>query len=158
MPLAASTKRERLKRNRGSSVLKMLQDRGILAASVSSDFGPDFAEVGAGGAASAYAGLQQFGGTINRAAYSTKTRLRTDSKGELLRQGKDGKKKHLAVFAKDSHKRVKETWNEVGPYSFRVPARPFLPISGPADHMTLQPVAEEKVLDIVGDWLGQSAR
>jgi phage gpG-like protein len=53
-PLSEATKAARLKRNRGSSVLMILQDRGILAASVSSAYGADFAQVGAGGAAKDY--------------------------------------------------------------------------------------------------------
>jgi phage virion morphogenesis protein len=65
-PLSEATKAARLKRNRGSSVLMILQDRGILAASVSSAYGADFAQVGAGGAAKDYAAIQQFGGTIER--------------------------------------------------------------------------------------------
>ncbi|WP_373559874.1 phage virion morphogenesis protein [Burkholderia sp. AU16741] len=39
VPLAKSTEREKLKRNKGSSVLKILQDRGTLAGSISADFG-----------------------------------------------------------------------------------------------------------------------
>lgn len=154
-----STKRERLKRNKGKSVLQMLQDRGDLVDSVSSVFGPDFAQIGA---ASPYAGTHQFGADINMPGRTVKTRLRTNAKGELLRQGTEGKKKHLAVFAKQKgsnpHKRFRESSSEVGPYMVHIPARPFLPISGPPEHMTLQPAAEEKVLDIVADWLGQSAR
>lgn len=148
-PLSARTIAERKKRNRGSSVLMILQDRGILAASVSSDYGADFALVGAGGAASAYAGAQQFGATINHPAYSVKVRLRTDAKGTLLRQGAEGRQKNLAVFGKDSHKRVRESWHEVGEYTVRLPARPYLPFFGAADSAVLQPEAEKSVLEIV---------
>lgn len=154
VPLSAATREERLKRNRGSSVLMILQDRGILAASVSSDYGPDFALIGAGGAAKDYAAIQQFGGTINRAAHSTKTRLRTDSKGELLRQGANGRKKNLAVFAKDSHKRVQEKWSEVGAFSIEIPARPYLPFLESPENATLQPEAERKLLDILLEMIG----
>lgn len=149
VPLAESTKQERLKRNLGSTVLKMLQDRGVLAGSVSSDYGSDFALIGAGGAAKDYAAAQQFGADINRPSYSTETRLRTDSKGQLLRQGTTGRQKNLAVFAGKNHKRVQEKWSEVGPFSIHIPARPYLPFSGSAESVVLQPEAERKLLDIV---------
>ena len=42
------------------------EDSGILAASVTSDFGADFALIAAGGAASDYAAIQQFGGQAGR--------------------------------------------------------------------------------------------
>lgn len=153
VPLKASTKAARLKRNKGSSLLKILQDRGILAASVSSSYGADFAQIGAGGAAKDYAAIQQFGGTIDRAAYSVKTRLRTDRDGELLRQGKN---KNLAVFAKDSHKRVKEQWSTVEAYKVNIPARPYLPFSGPPEGAELQPEAERSVLDLLQRHLNQA--
>jgi len=146
VPLAASTLAERQKRNKGSSVLKILQDGGILASSVSSGYGDDFAQVGAGGAAKDYAAIHQFGGTIDRPAYSVKTRLRTDAKGDLLRQ-KD--RKNLAVFARDSHKRARESWHTVEAYKVQIPARPYLPFSGPADQAVLQPGAEASLLDLL---------
>lgn len=149
VPLSKATIAERLKRNRGSTVLKILQDRGILAASITSDFGADFAVVGAGGAASAYAGAQQFGASITRPPYSTKVRLRTDAKGNLLRQGTEGSAANRAIFAKDSHKRARESWHEVGEYTVKIPARPYLPFFGPADSGVLQPEAAQSVLDIV---------
>lgn len=150
VPLSAETQRERLKRNKGSSVLKILQDRGILASSISSDYGADFALIGAGGAAAAYARIQHYGGTIERPAYSTKVRLRTDAKGSLLRQGANGK---LAVFAKDSHKRVRESWHEVPAHTISIPARPYLPFSGPAGGEILFPTAERSILDAVEGYL-----
>lgn len=149
VPLSDATRRERLKRNQGSSVLKILQDGGILAASVSSYYGADFAVVGAGGAAKDYAAIHQFGGTIDRPAHSVKTRLRTDAKGTLQRQGTEGRGKNLAVFAKDSHKRVRESWSTVDAYKVNIPARPYLPFSGPPESATLQPAAEQSVLDVV---------
>lgn len=150
VPLSIATKRERLKRNGGSTVLKILQDRGILAASVAGDHGDNWAMISAGGAASDYALIQQVGGTIERAAYSTKTRLRTDQKGNLLRQPKD---KRLAVFARDSHKRVQESWSEVGPFSIDVPSRPYLPFYGKLESATLQPEVETKLIDIVTSFI-----
>lgn len=73
--------------------MTILQDAGILASSISSDFGPDFALIGAGGAARAYAAIHQFGGVIDRTPYSTRVRLRTDAKGELVRQGTENSAK-----------------------------------------------------------------
>lgn len=149
VPLAAATVRERMKRNNGSSVLQILQDRGILARSVSSRYGADFSEIGAGGAARDYAAIQQEGGTIERAPYSVKTRLRTDRKGNLLRQGSEGSAKGRAVFAKDSHKSVLESWNEVKAYSIKIPGRPYLPYFGSGASATLQPEAATSILDVV---------
>lgn len=156
VPLAPATVASRLKRNNGGSVLKMLQDRGILAKSISSDYGPDFALIGAGGAARAYAAIQQFGGTIDRAPYSTKVRLRTDAKGNLVRQGTEGSAKGRAVFAKDSHKRVRESWHAVDAYQITIPARPYLPFTGTSAGATLQPEAARSVLDTLMRMLGEA--
>jgi phage virion morphogenesis protein len=153
VPRSKATIAARLKRNRGSTVLRILQDRGILAASVTSDYGADFALIGAGGAAAAYAGVHQFGATITHPPYSTKVRLRTDAKGNLLRQGEEGRSKNLAVFAKDSHKRARESWHEVGEYTVRVPARPYLPFTGSAANAVLQPEAAKSVMDVVERFL-----
>lgn len=154
VPLAEATKWERLKRNRGSTLLMILQDRGILAASVSSGHGADFAFIGAGGAASDYAAAQQFGADIEVPARSVKTRLRTDRKGELLRQGAEGTKKNLAVFARDTHKQVRESWSEVASFSIHLEARPYLPFFGSDADATLQPTAEAKLIDIIVAVLG----
>lgn len=153
VPLKASTIAARKKRNNGGSVMRILQDSGTLAASISTDYGGDFAQVGAGGAASAYAAAHQFGATVERAPYSTKVRLRTDAKGNLLRQGKDGK---LAVFAKDSHKRARESWHEVGAFTVKIPARPYLPFLGSAQSGVLQPEAERSILEVVTNAIAAS--
>lgn len=149
-PLAESTKTERLKRNKGESTLKILQDRGILAGSISSEYGADYALIGAGGAAADYARIHQFGGTITHPAHSTKVRLRTDAKGNLARQPDHP---NLAVFARDSHKRVRESWHEVGEYTVVIPPRPYLPFSGPPDAAVLQPEAETGMLELVDNLL-----
>jgi phage virion morphogenesis protein len=148
-PLSAATKAERIKRNKGSSVLKILQDRGILAASISSDYGADFALIGAGGAAKDYAGIHQIGGTIERPETSIKTRLRTDAKGNLLRQGDTGRLKNLAVFATDRQKRVRESTSTVAAFKIEIPARPYLPFSGPPASPVLQPSTERLLLDVL---------
>lgn len=154
-PLAAATIASRLKRNNGGTVLKTLQDRGILASSISSDYGPDFALIGAGGAARAYAAIHQFGGTIDRAPYSTRVRLRTDAKGNLIRQGDEGSAKGRAVFAKDKHKRARETWAQVDAYQFTIPARPYLPFTGSSANATLQPEASRAVMDVLTRFLSE---
>lgn len=151
---AASTKARRLANNNGSSVLKMLQDHSILAASISSESGADFVIISAGGAASDYAPAQQFGATIHRAPYSTKVRLRTDAKGNLLRQGKSP---NLAVFAKDKHKRVRESWHEVQAFTIRIPARPYIPFTGPAEAPELQPQAETSLLATITRYITDTA-
>jgi phage virion morphogenesis protein len=156
VPLADATKKRRLARNKGSSVLKILQDRGILAASVSSDYGADYSVIGAGGAASDYAAIQQLGGTIDMPARSTKVRLRTNAKGDLVRQGTEGSAKGRAVFAKDTHKRARESWHTVEAYSITIPAREYLPFTMSGGSPQLQPEAEVAVLDIVTRLLGES--
>lgn len=158
VPLSAATIAARNKRNNGGSVLKILQDRGILASSISSDYGADFALIGAGGAARDYAAAHQLGATIDRAPYSTKVRLRTDAKGNLVRQGDEGSAKGRAVFAKDSHKRVRESWHAVDAYRITIPARPYLPFTGSAAGATLQPEAAQSVLDVVVRMLGDPLR
>lgn len=156
VPLSKATIAARTKRNNGGSVLKMLQDRSILAASISSDYGPDFALIGAGGAAKSYAAIHQFGGTIDRAPYSTKVRLRTDAKGNLIRQGTEGRQKNLTVFAKDTHKRARESWHAVDAYQITIPARPYLPFTGSGATATLQPEAARSVLDALTRLLAET--
>lgn len=155
VPLSDATKADRAKRNHGSSLMMILQDRGILASSVSPDHGAEFAFIGAGGAARDYAAAQQFGADIEVPARSVKTRLRTNKNGDLIRQGTTGTKKNLAVFAKDSHKLVRESWSESGPFSIHLPARPYLPFFGSGADATLQPSTELKLIDIVAEVLGE---
>ena len=103
-----------------------------------------------------YAAIHQFGGTIERAAFSKLVRHRTDAKGQLLRNGALGGTalggKGL-VFAKLSHKRVKERWFEVQAHSIRMPARPFLPVqAGGTLFAEEQRLIQQQVLA----WLGSS--
>lgn len=163
VPLQATTVAARTKNERRSkfvgpkkpgSVLSILQESGLLASSISTDYGDDFAMVGAN---TPYAAIHQFGGTINRQPYSTKVRLRTDAKGNLLRQGADGK---LAVFAKqkgsDAHKRYRESEHKVDAFSIKIPDRPYLPFKGSADAAILQPETERTILDLVNKMLSES--
>lgn len=155
IPLSNATKKERLKRNDGATVLKILQDTGMLAKSVSSEFGADFAMIGAGGGAKDYAAAHQFGADIQIPAKSVKTRLRTDRKGNLIRQGESGRSRNLAVFAKDSHKLAQEKWSEVAAHTIRIPARHYLPFTGHVDNSTLQPSAEKKLIEIAAEFLDE---
>ncbi|CAB3966777.1 phage virion morphogenesis protein [Burkholderia aenigmatica] len=135
--------REMLKRNNGGSVLKTLQDHRTLSVNVSTDFVPDYALIGA---ATPYARIHRLGGRFSHPARSVTVRLRTTAKGALVRQADH---KNLAVFARDSHKRGRESWHEVGEYTARIPARPYLPFSGPPNAPVLQPEAERGMQDIV---------
>lgn len=124
---------------------KMLQARGALAASVDTSYTRTESRVGSN---KVYAAIQHLGGTINRAAYSTKVRHRTDAKGELLRTSYF-KGKGL-VFAKDSHKRVMTRWFEVAAHSITIPARPYFPFGADGQ---LQPSTRDKVYAKVNDYL-----
>jgi phage virion morphogenesis protein len=131
-PLSARTIKDRTKR--GTWPGQILQDSGQLAASITPSSGADFAQISTN---KAYAAIQQFGGVIHHNAYSIKQNLRTDAKGNLLRQGKDGKAKNLAVFAKAGHKRVTERVAEHPAHDSMIPARPFMPVD--ADGSLTQP-------------------
>ena len=111
-------------KRRGGGRPMILQDTGRLASSISTDYGRDYARIGTN---VVYAAIHQFGGVIDRAAHSSWGALRTDRQGNLLRQGAKGQLKNLAVFAKDSHKRVKKIRYTVAAHQINMPARPFLP-------------------------------
>ena len=150
VPLAKATVKARQKRNGGGSVLMMLQDRGILAASVTSGHGDDYATIGAN---TPYAAAQQLGATIQKPERETKVRLREDAKGNLVRQAAD---ERLAVFAKKTHKRARETTATIGAHTIKIPARPYLPFKGTVESGTLQPETEVKLLELVTGMLNQS--
>lgn len=158
VPLSEATKRKRLSRNKGKSVLRILQDSGLLARSVFSVSDDSSAGIGVPGNTVGYAAIHQYGGTIERPAHSVKTRLRTDARGALLRQGTEGSAKGRAVFAKDSHKRVQEGWGTVDAYSINIPARPFLPFAGKPGSEVLQPETGRSLLAVLQDHLAKSLR
>lgn len=143
MGLKPSTIRQRTKS--GTWPGKMLQVFGQLAASVATRYSRNEAVVGSN---KVYALIQQVGGRIERAAYSTKVRHRTDAKGELLRSS------HLKgkglIFAKDSHKRVKTRWFEVAAHGIDIPARPYMPFDAAGN---LQPSTQQKVIGVTTDYL-----
>ncbi|MCL2524599.1 MAG: phage virion morphogenesis protein [Betaproteobacteria bacterium] len=64
-PLAPATVKARQKKGggKGATVLQILQDSGILAKSLSTDTGPDYAEIGSN---VPYAAIHQFGGMAGR--------------------------------------------------------------------------------------------
>lgn len=99
---------------------------GNLRNSVNSQFREEGGQfVGTVGTAIAYAAIHEFGGTIQRHMQAGVARLRTNAKGELLRQG-EGRLANLAVFAKASHKRVREVPYEARDYTIVMPMRSFL--------------------------------
>lgn len=72
------------------------------------------------GSEAAYAGIHEVGGTIHRKSSTGFVRLRTDPRGNLLRQGAGGK---LAIFAKKSHKRFESVRYKKGGYDILIPER-----------------------------------
>ena len=143
MGLAPSTIRQRTKA--GTWPGKILEVSGSLAASVTPRYNRREAVIGSN---KVYALIQQVGGRIERAAYSTKVRHRTDAKGELLRTS--GFKGKGLIFAKDSHKRVKTRWFEVAAHGFDIPARPYMPFDAAGN---LQSSTQQKVLGAANDYL-----
>lgn len=88
-----------------------------------------------------YARIHQLGGQIQRNAFSSWTRLRTNASGVLLRQ-KDHDR--LAVFAKATHKRVRVVRHTVDAHNITMPARPFLGVNA-ADGAEILRLATEVV-------------
>ena len=123
LPLKRARARNKAKGDRGVP----LNDTGTLRNSFSARATNDSVVVGTN---VPYAAIHQFGGTIEHAARSIRVRLRTDARGNLLRQGTEGKAARLAVFATDKHKRARTVWGEARAWSVHIPARPFLPIRG----------------------------
>ncbi len=70
-----------------------------------------------------YARIHQLGGEITRKPYSGSVRLRTDAKGNLLRQ--EGRP-NLAVFARRDHKRMVTKEFKSEGYTIKMPRREFL--------------------------------
>lgn len=99
---------------------KILQARGDLAASIQSDADAHSAIVGTN---KRYAAAHQFGGPIPIPERSGTVRLRTDARGNLMRQ--EGSE-HLARFAGKRHKRAVERSFIAAAHEIQMPARPFL--------------------------------
>lgn len=135
-------------RRGGGAGAKILQDSGQLAASITATSDATSATLTAG---KVYAAIHQFGGRIDYAPRSILVRLRTDRKGNLLRQ-KDHP--NLAVFARDTHKLAFPIWGTSDGWSVNIPARPFLPINKSGD---LAPATKDGVLDALGRHLAGGA-
>ena len=67
-----------------------------------------------------YAGIHEYGGTIQRKLREAKVRFRVNAKGEMMKRG------NLLTFAKKGHKRVQERTVSVGAHSIQMPERSFL--------------------------------
>lgn len=76
-----------------------------------------------------YAAIHNFGGDIARGPHYSTVRLRTDARGNLLRQGTEGLEANLAVFAKASHKRAATRFRFNAGYTIHMPQREFMKVS-----------------------------
>jgi len=118
------SKRTLRSRREAAGTGKILQRSGRLASSIVQSHDDESARVGTN---VVYAAIHQFGGTIQRHPMSGMVRLRKDKNGMLLRQADHP---HLAVFAKNGHKRVKVVkWTRSQGWTIKIPARPFLALS-----------------------------
>ncbi|RQY36569.1 phage virion morphogenesis protein [Burkholderia stagnalis] len=103
---------------------KILQRSGRLASSVAQVHDATSARVGTN---VVYAAIHQFGGTIQRHPMSGYVRLRKGRDGMIMRQANHP---HLAVFAKNGHKRVKIVrWTRSQGWTIKIPARPFFALT-----------------------------
>lgn len=147
-PSWAPLKKSTLKgRKGGGAGAKILQDSGQLASSITATSDSTSATVTVG---KVYAAIHQFGGQIVYAPRSIRVRLRTDRKGNLLRQ--EGKP-NLAVFAKDKHKRAVTVWGESAGWSVQIKARPFLPVD---NNGNLAPDTQRAVTEMIGEYLAKT--
>ena len=125
-----------------------LVDHGYLRKQIRSSVAGNTLTVGTTAVTAAYAAIQQFGGTIDRAAGSVKVRHRTNAKGDLLRSEiVNGKG---LIFAKKSHKRAVERELPVAAHKITIPARPFLPVLPDG---TLYPQEQADVLGALNEYL-----
>lgn len=146
LPLADSTKAKRLRNNNGSNMLMILQESGLLAASITPAYGPSWAAVGSN---LPYAPVHQLGGTIHHPERTSITRLAENKNGALKRQRSNS---NLAVFARRDHK-AREMPSQTKAYDVEIPARPYLPFFGKGQSARLQPEAEQSVLQTIGGYL-----
>jgi phage gpG-like protein len=93
-----------------------------------------------------YAAIHEFGGRVHHPARQVKTRLRTDARGNLLRQLGHPK---LAIFARTSHKRAKEVITRGKEYDVDMPERaPFRTGIEESDHSYKREISAA----IVAEW------
>lgn len=135
-----------LKRRRGGGG-KILQDSGRLAASVTAASTQNSASISTN---VIYSAIHQFGGSIDRAPFSSWVRLGTDKRGDLLRQATGSR---LVVFAKGSHKKAKTVRYTSGGYRITIPARPYLPVHPDG---RLQDGTDIKVIEAINAFLADS--
>lgn len=125
----------------------ILQVTNALARSVTTRSGADYAQVGSN---LAYASIHQFGGVIKRKGKAGTVRLRTDAKGNLLRQRGHS---NLATFARSSHKRYTERSYQGKDYTIKIPARPFLPVEKDGQ---LKPRALDAVMGVLQQFIDKT--
>lgn len=95
-----------------------------------------------------YAAIQQFGGTVQRAAGQITVRHRTDAKGELLRSAIMGGRG--LIFAKAKHKRALQRTFDRKAHVIRIPPRPYLPVRADG---SLYPAEQVAILSAIEAWL-----
>lgn len=143
--VTSTVKRRGGKRRRGAHPI--LQVTNALARSVTTRSGADYAQVGSN---LAYASIHQFGGVIKRKGKAGTVRLRTDAKGNLLRQRGHS---NLATFARSSHKRYTERSYQGKDYTIKIPARPFLPVEKDG---RLKPRALDAVMGVLQQFIDKT--
>lgn len=144
--VALSPRYARWKAKRGLSN-KKLQLRGYLFGSLAYQATDSSLVLGS---AVKYARIHQLGGRVSIPGRTGSVRLRTDRKGELLRQTDDqgeaiGNGK-LAVFAKKSHKQAALRVYLQGGYDVEIPARPYLGMSD-QDYSTAAEIIGSYLID-----------
>jgi phage virion morphogenesis protein len=128
-----------------------LVDHGYLRQQILASVSGNTLTVGTTAVTAAYAAIQQFGGTIDRAAGSIKVRHRTNAKGDLLRSEiMNGKGLIFARKNKNPHKRFTEREFSVAAHKITIPARPFLPMRSDG---TLYPQEQADVLAALNEYL-----
>jgi phage virion morphogenesis protein len=119
----------------------ILQQSGSMAASIQSDTGDDYAQVGTN---KKYAAIQHFGGTIKMAARTGTVRLRTTAGGALERQKGNSSLARFARINSRAHKRYVERSFTAAAHDVTIPARPFLKI---------EESDKEEILRSIGSYL-----
>jgi len=115
--LSPATIKQKQRKNR---VLSILQSQGRMLKANKASATNDTAMVSNN---AGYAAIHNYGGTINIGTRERMLRHRTNAKGDLLT---NEQYPHLLIFAKKSHKRVREISLVQRAYSIKIPARPFM--------------------------------
>lgn len=88
-----------------------------------------------------YARIHQLGGKIEKLAFSSTLRLRTNRSGALLRQAEHS---NLSVFARAHHKQAVTRRYTVGAHTINMPARPYLGVNA-ADVREMRAIGGEVI-------------